>query len=98
VTMQYRKGGGWVYALDSEGVQLDVHISACVSGSGASEWRVSAHQGRSANSLVLTEHGATRAEAFDNLARSWETKKRELSLPTFDWSGTAQALQAVRAI
>lgn len=98
VTMQYRKGDAWVYELESDGVQVDVHVSARASVNGADEWTISAHRGRGEHALVLTESGKTRAEALNKIVESWQTKTGELALPAFDWQAAVQALVSIRAI
>ena len=98
VTMQYRSGAGKVFELESAGQMLDVHVTPCEGSDSADQWRVAAHDRRSAGAIVISESGATRAEALEKVSRSWVEQMRDRNLSAFDWIAVASTLHAIRAI
>lgn len=97
VTMQYRSLTGFVYELDNLGVALELRVSRQPPWGNTGDWCMTAHQGRKTDAIV-SESAATRAEALNQVERSWVAKAPELNLPVFDWAAVATALQSVRAI
>jgi len=96
VTMQYRSGAGKVFELESAGKMLDVHVTPHEASAG--QWRVAAHDRRSAGAIVISEVGATRGEALEKVSRAWVEQMSERNLTPFDWIAVTSTLQAIRAI
>ena len=97
VTMQYRKGNGFVYELESSGVSLAVTVSRDRASGRSDDWMVAAHNGRN-EAAAVSESGSTGAEALRNVERTWLAKAPELGLPVLDWNAIVAALVSVRAI
>jgi hypothetical protein len=98
VVTQYHSAGEMVYELDSAGASLEVRISSRSVGGGERRWHVSAQQGKSPDSVALTDFAETKSAALGKVAEMWAEQQAELGLPSFDWAAVASALQAVRGI
>ncbi|HYQ46855.1 MAG TPA: hypothetical protein VER11_33020 [Polyangiaceae bacterium] len=98
VTMQYRRGAGKVFELESAGQMLDVHVTPDESQDSASRWRVAVQDRRTAGAIVISETGATRGEALEKVGRAWVEQMTARNLTPFDWVAVTSTLQAIRAI
>jgi hypothetical protein len=99
VVTKYHSAGEMVYELASPNALLDVRVSSrAAERPKERSWHVAAQQGRSPNSIVISESAATKAEALGLVAELWAQREQELGLPAFDWKAVAAALLAVRAI
>jgi hypothetical protein len=62
------------------------------------EWRIEASTSIAPDAVIVSERGATRAEALRAVGRAWDEKRVASNLPSFDWELVARALAAVRAL
>ena len=98
VTMQYRRGAGKVFELESAGKILDVHVTPHEGSDSAEHWRVAVQDRRTADAIVISETGSTPGEALEKVGHSWVEQMTERKLTAFDWIAIASTLRAVRAI
>lgn len=98
VTMQYRRGAGKVFELESAGKMLDVHVTPRLAPESAGEWQVAAQDRRSGDATVISEWGATRGEALEKVSRAWVEQSVARNLTEFDWSAVTKTLLSIRAI
>jgi len=98
VTMQYRRGAGKVFELESFGKMLDVCVTPRQEWENGGEWRVAAQDRRGGDAIVISEWGATRSEALEKVSRAWAEHATERNLSTFDWIAVTSTLLAIRAI
>jgi hypothetical protein len=98
ITQQCRARGGMVYDLKCESARLTVRVFPRESDADSGEWRVEASPSHTAEAVIITEWGATRAETLREVGRSWTSKAAQYGLPTFDWDAVAQVLTDVRAL
>jgi len=99
ITTQFRTGEAMVYDLRGKSGRLTLRVSGRGGGDGPpTEWRIEASPSSSADSAVVAEQGATRADALRAVGRSWNERRLANNLPTFDWESVARVLAAVRAI
>lgn len=94
ITMQYRRGRERVYEIESSGNSVDLYISK--PEALETEWQVSAHSGRSADAVIISESAPTGAEALQKVGRAWVAKPSGLS--PIDWQAVAEVLVAVRGL
>ncbi|WP_394832558.1 hypothetical protein LVJ94_39250 [Pendulispora rubella] len=98
ITDQFRKEESMVYDFRCDDDRLTISIAQRSSQEDEGEWRVRAWVRGTAETEVVTEWGATRAEALQAVARTWAEQHLERKLPTFDWDAVAAALGTVRAL
>ena len=98
VTMQYRRGAGKVFELESFGKLLDVCVTPRQESELGGAWRVAAQDRRGGDAVVITEYGATRSEALEKVSRAWTEQMSERNLHPFDWIAVTSTLLAIRAI
>jgi hypothetical protein len=96
--MQYRRGAGKVFELESFGKLLDVCVTPRQEWEIGGDWRVAAQDRRGGDAVVITESGATRSEALEKVSRAWVEQMAERQLTPFDWTAVTSTLLAVRAI
>ncbi len=96
--MQYRRGAGKVFELESAGKLLDVHVTPRQESDSAGEWQVAAQDRRGGDATVIAEWGQTRGEALEKVSRAWNEQMSERNLSAFDWVAVTKTLQAIRAI
>jgi hypothetical protein len=93
VTTQYWKGDVRICELDCGGVSLDIHLSQ-----PEERWVFEGHSDRTAQAVVLSGSGPTRAAALADLARLWGDEGAARGLQVFDWKAVAEALRTVNII
>ena len=98
ITQQCRARGGMIYDLKCETSRLTVRVFPRENDGDSGEWRIEASTSHSAEAVIITEWGATRAETLREVGRSWVSKAPLHGLPAFDWDAVAQALTDVRAL
>ena len=98
VTMQYRRGAGKVFELESQGQLLDVCVTPREGSENGGAWRVAAQDRRGGDAIVITESAATRGEALERVGRAWVDQMVSRNLGSFDWSAVTSTLLAIRAI
>jgi hypothetical protein len=99
ITQQFRARDAMVYDLRGSAGRLTLRVSGRGGDEGPpTEWRIEACTSSSPDAVVVSEKGATRAEALSAVGRSWTEKRLAGNLPTFDWESVARAMAAVRAI
>jgi hypothetical protein len=98
ITDQFRSKNGFVYDLRFEGSRLTLFIAPREHPSDAGDWKVEASTRRVPEPFVITHWGATRADALQEVGRSWVSQTVSNALPTFDWSAVEKALREVRAL
>ena len=96
--MQYRRGAGKVFELESAGRLLDVCVTPRQESENGGEWRVAAQDRRGGDAIVITESGATRGEALEKVSRAWAEQVTAQKLSPFDWTAVTSTLLAIRAI
>jgi len=96
--MQYRRGAGKVFELESFGKLLDVCVTPRQESELGGAWRVAAQDRRGGDAIVITESGATRSEALEKVSRAWTEQMSERNLHPFDWIAVTSTLLAIRAI
>ncbi len=87
-----------VYDLSAEGHRLTVSIFQRENPQEPNDWRVEARASRADEAIVVSEWGATRAEALKSVGAAWNARATTDSLPSFDWDAVAKLLDSVRAI
>jgi hypothetical protein len=97
ITNQFRNKRGIVYDLKHQADRLTVCITQRENPDDVNEWRVDLSAG-SQGEAVITEWGATKADALKAAGSTWISQADALNLPTFDWDAVAKALTTVRAI
>jgi hypothetical protein len=101
ITQQFRARDAMVYDLRG---RVAGRLTLRISGRGGdddgspTQWRIEASTSSSPDAVVVSETGATRAEALRAVGRSWKDKLLANNLPSFDWESVARAMVAVRAI
>lgn len=98
ITDQSRDRNGMVYDLKAEGNRLIVRIFPRENPQDENEWRIEARVSSAPEATVVTQWGATRADALREVGKVWVSLAPEQGLPTFDWDAVAVALNAVRAL
>jgi hypothetical protein len=99
ITQQFRARDAMVYDLRGAAGRLTLRITGRGGEVGPpTEWNVEASTSSSPDAVIVSERGATRAEALHAVSRSWNEKRLASNLPTFDWESVARAMAAVRAI
>ena len=99
ITQQFRSRDAMVYDLRGAAGRLTLRVTGHGGDDGPpDEWRIEASTSSSPDQVVVTERGATRAEALRAVGRSWNEKLLAGNLPSFDWESVAHAMAAVRAI
>jgi hypothetical protein len=99
ITQQFRARDAMVYDLRSRAGRLTLRVTGRGGDEGPpTEWRIEASTSTSPDAVVVAEAGATRAAALQALGQSWNEKRLENNLPSFDWAAVAQAMAKVRAI
>lgn len=98
ITDQSRDRNGMVYDLKAEGNRLTVRIFPRENPTEQNEWRIEARVSSAPEALTVTQWGATRTEALQEVGKVWVSLAAEQGLPTFDWAAVAVALNAVRAL
>lgn len=109
ITQQFRERGNMAYDLDCAGTRLTVRIfppnnmaasdpAAGREAHGEELWRVEARITDAPGAVVGSASGATRTEAFREVATWWASQQGTLGLPSFDWDAIAKAMTAVRAL
>jgi hypothetical protein len=61
-------------------------------------WVLEGHSNRTAEAVVLSGSGATRAAALADLERAWRDEGAALGLQALDWKAVADALRNVNVI
>lgn len=98
VTMQYRRGAGKVFELESAGKMLDVCVTPRQESENGGAWSVAVQDRRGRDAVVVTESGATRGEALEKVSRAWADQMGPSNLSAFDWTAVTSTLLAIRAI
>jgi hypothetical protein len=99
ITQQFRARDAMVYDLRSKAGSLTLRITGRAGDEGSpTEWRIDASTSSSSDEAVVSERGATRAEALRAVGSAWNEKRLASNLPSFDWESVARAMAAVRAI
>jgi hypothetical protein len=99
ITQQFRSRDSMVYDLRGSAGRLTLRVTGRTEADGPpTEWRIEASTSTAADAVVVTEQGATRAEALRAVGRSWNEKRLASNLPGFDWDSVAGVMAAVRAI
>jgi hypothetical protein len=99
ITQQFRSRDAMVYDLRGKAGPLTLRITGRGGDDGSPvEWRVEASTSGSPDAVVVSETGATRAEALRAVGSTWNEKRLASNLPSFDWESVARAMAAVRAI
>jgi hypothetical protein len=99
ITQQFRARDAMVYDLRGSAGRLTLRITGRGWGRrAADEWRIEASTSSSPDAVVVSERGATRAEALCAVGSAWNEKRLASNLPRFDWESVARAMAAVRAI
>jgi hypothetical protein len=99
ITQQFRARDAMVYDLRGRAGRLTLRVTGQGGDDGPpTEWRIEASTSTSPDAVVVAEVGVTRAEALRALGHSWNERRLENNLPSFDWGAVAQAMAAVRAI
>lgn len=98
ITDQFRSKNGFVYDLRFEGARLTLFIAPREHPSDAGEWKVEASTRRLPEPFVITHWGPTRADALQEVGRSWVAQAPSNDLPAFDWAAVEKALREVRAL
>jgi hypothetical protein len=96
ITMQYRTKHRIVYELQSGAGLVDVHVWQRQAEAPESGWRVEAHNGRSADAIIIGKLASTPREALLEVGRAWGD--RAPRLPSFDWPAVVALLTSVRAL
>jgi len=87
------------YDLRCDGVRLTLLVTARTKTDDPDEWCIEARGARTAAHVaVVTQWGATRADALRAVARSWVDDVNTTDLRVFDWEAVAATLASVRAI
>jgi hypothetical protein len=99
ITQHFRSRDAMVYDLRGTAGRLTLRITGRGGDDGPpTEWRIEASTSISRDALVVAEGGITRADALRAVGHSWNEKRLENHLPSFDWESVAHAMAAVRAI
>ena len=98
VLMQYRRGAGKVFELESAGKMLDVCVTPRLESELGGAWRVAAQDRRGGDAVVIAESGATRSEALEKVSRAWTDQMLTSNLSAFDWTAITSTLLSIRAI
>jgi hypothetical protein len=99
ITNQFRSKGGMAYDLSCNGVRLTLLMTARTGSADPNEWHVQARGARKADQVaVVSEWGATRADALRAVGQAWLNDEQTADLRVFDWEAVASALSSVRAI
>jgi hypothetical protein len=99
ITQQFRSRDAMVYDLRGSAGRLTLRISGRIGEEGPpTEWLIEASTSSSPDAVVVSERGATRAEALRAVGRSWNENRLASNLPSFDWELVSRAMAAVRAI
>jgi hypothetical protein len=91
VTSQFRERTCMALELDCEGTKLAFKMYPTAVEGGREEWRIEAVSPGRASDQPVEAKGASRREAFDQIAKSWGAS-------TLDWQAIQEALENVRAI
>jgi hypothetical protein len=87
-----------VYEIECEGSAVDLHVSHGGAPDDPTDWLIEARSNHSADAVVISERGPTRADALRGVSRAWSEQALFLGLPHFDWDAVTRVLVAVRAI
>ena len=99
ITQQFRSRDAMVYDLRGKAGRLTLRITGRGGDDGSPmEWRIEASTGGSADAVIVAEEAATRADALRAVGRSWNDRRIENNVPSFDWESIARAMAAVRAV
>jgi hypothetical protein len=99
ITQQFRARDAMVYDLRGKAGPLTLRVTGRGGEDGTpAVWRIEASTSSSPDAVIVSETGATRAEALRALGSSWNEKRLASNLPSFDWESVARAMAAVRAI
>jgi hypothetical protein len=98
ITDQRRIRDGLEYHLACEGARLTVHVNPSKDDGPA--WRVGASVRSSIGqeAVHLDGVGASRTDAFRNLAETWRANENRHGLTMFDWEAVETLLTSVRAL
>ncbi len=99
ITLQFRSGDAMVYDFGGQAGRMTLRVTGRGGAEGPpTEWRIEASPSTAPDEPVVSECGATRAEALQAVGRAWNQKRLASHLPFFDWESVARAMSAVRAI
>ena len=98
ITLQFRTADAMVYDFRGKAGRMTLRVRGRGNERPPAEWSIEASTGTAPDAPVVTECGATRAEALRAVGRSWNDKRLANNLPVFDWESVARAMTAVRAI
>jgi hypothetical protein len=98
ITDQFRSKNGFVYDIRWEGCRLTLFIAPREHPSDEGDWKIEARVRQDPEPFVLTQWGATRVDALQEMGRSWAQQVLEHHLPRFDWAAVEKALRDVRAV
>jgi hypothetical protein len=100
ITHQFRSGEALVYDFRGSAGRLTVRVMS--RGGNApdvpQEWRMEATPGKAHGAIVSADWKPTRAEALQDIGKSWGEQRVAQDLPAIDWDSVTRAMTAVRAI
>jgi hypothetical protein len=98
ITQQARGRTGWVYDLSADQHRLTVSMFPRENADEPGEWRVEARASRADDAVVVSEWGATKADALHKVGLAWVARAADDNLPTFDFAAISKLLQTVRGV